>query len=111
MGYDFCYLSIISRESIPVTIWVPFIELSCLISSNNPTLKDPKAFAKEAALTKSFVTEAAVDVSRLAIAVHGSYGLMEDYAVSRIYRDLIIGEQVEGVADLQRVITASLLLG
>jgi alkylation response protein AidB-like acyl-CoA dehydrogenase len=45
------------------------------------------------------------------MAVHGSYGVMEDYAVSRIYRDMIIGEQVEGVADLQRVITASLLLG
>ena len=52
-----------------------------------------------------------MDVSRLAVAVHGSYGLMQDYAVERIYRDMIIGEQVEGVADLQRVITASILLG
>ena len=75
------------------------------------TSKDLRLFAKEAALTKSFVTEAAVDVSRLAIAVHGSYGVMQDYAVERIYRDMIIGEQVEGVADLQRVITASILLG
>jgi alkylation response protein AidB-like acyl-CoA dehydrogenase len=74
------------------------------------TSKDLRLFAKEAALTKSFVTEAAVDVSRLAIAVHGSYGVMQDYAVERIYRDMIIGEQVEGVADLQRVITASILL-
>lgn len=74
------------------------------------TMTDPRLFAKEAALTKAFVTEAAVDVSRLAIAVHGSYGLMEDYAVARIYRDMIIGEQVEGVMDLQRVITGSLLL-
>jgi alkylation response protein AidB-like acyl-CoA dehydrogenase len=74
------------------------------------TQKDLRLFAKEAALTKSFVTEAAVDVSRLAVAVHGSYGLMQDYAVERIYRDMIIGEQVEGVADLQRVITASILL-
>jgi len=74
------------------------------------TSKDLRLFAKEAALTKSFVTEAAVDVSRLAIAIHGSYGVMQDYAVERIYRDMIIGEQVEGVADLQRVITASILL-
>ena len=74
------------------------------------TQKDLRLFAKEAALTKSFVTEAAVDVSRLAVAVHGSYGVMQDYAVERIYRDMIIGEQVEGVADLQRVITASILL-
>jgi alkylation response protein AidB-like acyl-CoA dehydrogenase len=35
---------------------------------------------------------------------------MHDYAVERIYRDMIIGEQVEGVKDLQRVITGSLLL-
>ena len=46
------------------------------------TLKDLRIFAKEAALTKSFVAEAAVDVSRLAMAVHGSYGLMDDYGVS-----------------------------
>ena len=74
------------------------------------TMKDLRMFAKEAALTKSFVAEAAVDVSRLAVAVHGSYGLMDDYAVSRIYRDMIIAEQVEGVMDLQRVITGSMLL-
>ncbi len=74
------------------------------------TMKDLRLFAKEAALTKTFVTEAAVDVSRLAIGLHGSYGLMHDYAVERIYRDMIIGEQVEGVKDLQRVITGSLLL-
>ncbi len=73
-------------------------------------LKDPRAFAKEAALTKAFVTEAGVDVSRLAVGVHGSYGLMEDYKVSMIYRDLIIGEQIEGVNDMQRMITAGSLL-
>ncbi|MGE5423543.1 MAG: acyl-CoA dehydrogenase family protein, partial [Ignavibacteriales bacterium] len=75
------------------------------------TLKDLRQFAYEAALTKTFVTENAVDVSRLAMAVHGSYGLMEDYEVSRIYRDLIIGEQIEGVNDMQRMITAGILLG
>ncbi len=72
--------------------------------------KDPRAFAKEAALTKAFVTETGVDVARLAVGVHGSYGLMEDYAVSMIYRDMIIGEQVEGVNDMQRMITAGILL-
>lgn len=75
------------------------------------TMTDLRLFAREAALTKAFVTEAAVEVSRLAVGVHGSYGLMEDYAVERIYRDMITGEQVEGVNDMQRVITASLLLG
>jgi len=64
-----------SRPLAGLSPWIP-----------GETLTDPRLFAKEAALTKAFVTEAAVDVSRLAIAVHGSYGLMEDYAVSRIYR-------------------------
>lgn len=74
------------------------------------TMTDYRRFAYEAALTKTFVTEAAVDVSRLAMAVHGSYGLMEDYEVQRIYRDMIIGEQIEGVNDMQRMITAGTLL-
>lgn len=67
-------------------------------------------FAYEAALTKTFVTEVAVDVSRLAVGVHGSYGLMEDYVIAKIYRDTIIGEQIEGVNDLQRMITSHFLL-
>lgn len=71
------------------------------------TMKDLRAFAREAALTKAFVTEQAVDVARMGVAVHGSYGLMEDYPISRIYRDAIIGEQIEGVNDMQRLITAS----
>ncbi|MGE5396746.1 MAG: acyl-CoA dehydrogenase family protein [Chitinophagales bacterium] len=73
-------------------------------------MTDLKMFAKEAALTKTFVTENGVDVSRLAVAVHGSYGLMEDYLVESIYRDMIIGEQIEGVNDMQRMITAGILL-
>ncbi len=51
-----------------------------------------------------------MDAARLAVGVHGSYGLMEDYKVSMIYRDMIIGEQIEGVIDMQRMITAGSLL-
>lgn len=72
---------------------------------------DLMAFAKQAAMTKAFVAEAGVDVSRLAVGVHGSYGLMDDYVVSTIYRDAIISEQTEGVADMQRLITGGALLG
>ncbi|MGI6548585.1 MAG: acyl-CoA dehydrogenase family protein [Syntrophomonadales bacterium] len=72
--------------------------------------KDIMAFAKQAAMTKAFVAECGVDVARLAVGVHGSYGLMDDYKVSRIYRDAIISEQTEGVADMQRLITGGALL-
>jgi alkylation response protein AidB-like acyl-CoA dehydrogenase len=74
------------------------------------TMRDPVLFAKEAALTKTFVTETAADAARLAIQVHGSYGVMKGYKVERIYRDVAIGEIVEGVNDMQRMIVAGILL-
>ncbi len=73
-------------------------------------MKDPRQFAKEAALAKTFVCDTAVEVTRLAMDIHGSYGLMNDYKISRIYRDTIIGPQIEGVADMQRMIVAGLTL-
>lgn len=72
--------------------------------------KDPRQFAKDAALTKTFVCESMVDVARQAVAVHGSYGLMRDYKVEKIWRDCIMGPQIEGVSDMQKVIVAGVIL-
>jgi len=76
--------------------------------ANSP--KDPAEFAKEAALTKTYVCETFVDAARTAVDIHGSYGLMTDYKVSRLYRDSIMGPQVEGVADMQKMIIAGVIL-
>ncbi|NLB53521.1 MAG: acyl-CoA dehydrogenase, partial [Syntrophomonadaceae bacterium] len=40
----------------------------------------------------------------------GSYGIMEDYKISRIYKDAILGPQIEGVSDMQKLIVASNIL-
>lgn len=72
--------------------------------------KDPALFAKEAALTKTYVCDNSVDAARVAVDVHGSYGLMADYKVSRIYKDAIMGPQVEGVSDMQKMIIAGVVL-
>jgi len=80
--------------------------LGCLAND----AKNPALFAKEAALTKTFACDNSVDAARVAIDVHGSYGLMNDYKVSRIYRDAIMGPQVEGVADMQKMIVAGVVL-
>ncbi|HHW60569.1 MAG TPA: acyl-CoA dehydrogenase, partial [Syntrophomonadaceae bacterium] len=85
--------------------WLAY-RLGCL--ANN--VRDPREFAKEAALTKTFVTETMADAARLAVDVHGSYGLMEDYKVARIYRDAIMGPQIEGVTDMQKIIIAGSVL-
>lgn len=73
-------------------------------------VKDPVKFAQEAAITKTIVTETAVEVARLAVDIHGSYGLMNDYTVSRLWRDAIMGPQIEGVNDMQRLIISGVAL-
>jgi len=72
--------------------------------------KDPVQFAKEAAVAKTFITETGVDIARLAMGVHGSYGLTADYKINRIWRDCIIGPQIEGVSSMQKVIVAGVVL-
>ncbi len=85
--------------------WLTY-RLGCLAND----AKDPIVFAKEAALTKTFVCETSVEAARIAVDVHGSYGLMTDYKVTRLYRDAIMGPQVEGVADMQKMIIAGVVL-
>jgi len=73
-------------------------------------VKDPRQFAKEAAMTKTFVAESMVDVARIAMDIHGSYGLMNDYKVARIWKDSIIAPQIEGVSDMQKMIVTGVTL-
>lgn len=71
---------------------------------------DPEKFAQEAAITKIYVTATGVETARLALDIHGSYGLMNDYIVSQLWRDSIIGPQIEGVEDMQKLIVAGAAL-
>lgn len=80
--------------------------LGCL--ANN--IKDPASFATEAALVKAYCGDNVVDAARIAVDVHGSYGLMRDYTIERVYRDAIIGPEIEGVADMQKMIVAGSIL-
>ena len=72
--------------------------------------KDKGDILKDSAMAKIFVTETAVDLARIAMSVHGSYGLMQDYKVSQIWRDVIFGPQVEGVSHLLKVLVAGEIL-
>lgn len=73
-------------------------------------MTDMEAFNRESALTKLFVTDTAMDVVRTAVAVHGSYGVMDEFKVERLYRDVVIGEQIEGANDLQRLMVCNGLI-
>jgi alkylation response protein AidB-like acyl-CoA dehydrogenase len=80
--------------------------LGCLAND----IKDPGKFATEAALVKAYCGDNVVDAARIAVDVHGSYGLMRDYTIERVYRDAIIGPEIEGVADMQKMIVAASIL-
>lgn len=72
--------------------------------------KDPMLQVKEAAFTKLYVVETAVDIARISMGIHGSYGLMRDYKIARIWNDVIFGPQVEGTVNLLKVLGAGVVL-
>jgi len=73
-------------------------------------LTDAKDFARWSALNKLFVSDQVIEIVRKSVNVHGSYGVMNEFKVERLYRDAIIGDVIEGNADLQRLMTALPLL-
>ena len=66
-------------------------------------------FKKEAAVAKLVAGEAAMDNARDATQVHGGYGFMNEYPVSRHYRDSKILEVGEGTTEVQLMLVARTL--
>jgi short-chain 2-methylacyl-CoA dehydrogenase len=70
-------------------------------------LKDEgRPFAKEAAMAKLYTGELSHRVANWALQIHGGYGYMEEYAISRLYRDQKILEIGEGTNEVQRMVIA-----
>jgi acyl-CoA dehydrogenase len=56
----------------------------------------------EIASTKLFITQTAVEVVRMAMSVHGVYGISEETPVERMFRDAKMYELLEGTSEVQR---------
>ena len=70
-------------------------------------LKDEgRPFAQEAAMAKLYTGELSHRVANWALQIHGGYGYMEEYAISRLYRDQKILEIGEGTNEVQRMVIA-----
>ena len=65
-----------------------------------------KPFKKEASIAKMISSEAAMDNARMATQIHGGYGFMNEYTVSRHYRDSKILEIGEGTTEVQLMLIA-----
>ena len=65
-----------------------------------------RPFGREAAMAKLYTGELAHRVVNHALQIHGGYGFMEEFAISRLYRDQKILEIGEGTNDVQRMVIA-----
>jgi short-chain 2-methylacyl-CoA dehydrogenase len=65
-----------------------------------------KEFKQAAAVAKLYTTESAVTATRIATQVFGGYGFMEEYPVTRFYRDAKVLEIGEGTSEVQRMLIA-----
>jgi alkylation response protein AidB-like acyl-CoA dehydrogenase len=73
-------------------------------------LKDQgKEFALAAAQAKLYTGLLSNRAVNAALQIHGGYGFMEEYAISRLYRDQKILEIGEGTNEVQRMVIAKLL--
>ncbi len=66
-------------------------------------------FVMSASLAKLFAGEVSRRVVNEAVQIHGGYGFMDEFPVSRMYRDQKINEIGEGTNEIQRLIIARLL--
>ena len=63
-------------------------------------------FGKTAAMAKLFSGELSHRAVNSALQIHGGYGFMDEYAISRLYRDQKILEIGEGTNEVQRMVIA-----
>jgi short/branched chain acyl-CoA dehydrogenase len=63
-------------------------------------------FRKAAAMAKLFSGELSHRAANWSLQIHGGYGFMDEYAISRLYRDQKILEIGEGTNEVQRMVIA-----
>jgi alkylation response protein AidB-like acyl-CoA dehydrogenase len=67
--------------------------------------------ANEFAVAKHFTTEACQKAAKMAVDIHGGYGCMEEYAVSRYLRDSFVVGPSAGTSDIMKVIIGRSVIG
>ena len=62
--------------------------------------------SNEFAVAKYYTTESSQKAAKMAVDIHGGYGCMEEYAVSRYIRDAAVVGPSAGTSDIMKVIVA-----
>lgn len=83
------------------------LEAAQLLVYHAARLRDAgRPFDKEAAMAKLIASELAVRAASEAVQIHGGYGYMYEYPVSRFYCDAKVLEIGEGTSEIQRIVIA-----
>ena len=73
-------------------------------------LMSVEEYAVECSITKVNTSEALDYIVDEGVQIHGGYGFHQDYAVERAYRDSRINRIFEGTNEINRLLTAGMLL-
>jgi alkylation response protein AidB-like acyl-CoA dehydrogenase len=81
------------------------LEAGRLLAYKASSLQDQgQRSSNEFAVAKYFTTEVAQKAAKMAVDIHGGYGCMEEYAVTRFLRDSFILGPSAGTSDIMKVI-------
>jgi alkylation response protein AidB-like acyl-CoA dehydrogenase len=87
------------------------IEAARWLAYRTAFLKDKgQSIQYESSMVKLFASQAAVEVTRMAMQVCGSYGAMKTMPVERFYRDAKMTEIYVGISEVHRSIIANHLI-
>ena len=68
-----------------------------------------RPYRREASMAKLFASETAKRAADQAVQIHGGYGFMDEFPVSRYWRSVKVNEIGEGTSEVQRMVIAKLL--
>ena len=65
---------------------------------------EQRPYSREASMAKLFASETAKRSADQAVQIHGGYGFMDEYPVSRYWRNVKVHEIGEGTSEVQRIL-------
>ena len=102
---------IVLKRSKPLFKVVPFEEIPSDLLNRAAAVQDAGGRSgNEFAVAKYYTTEAAQRAAKMAVDIHGGYGCMEEYAVTRYLRDSYVLGPSAGTSDIMKVIVSRWVL-
>ena len=81
------------------------LEISRLLCYRASWMKDQNMrFDTEATMAKYYTCEAAANMAKKAVEIHGSYGIMREYAIQRLLRDAMVTIPAGGTGEIGKVV-------